>query len=362
MLLSSLSVEDFRSIAITNLSFHKNINIICGQNNAGKTTILEAIYFCSNLRSFKSISNKELIKKSSSYFKISLNFTQNSINNNIFLEKSLKSSKCLFNSKRITKNRLMLEFPCYSLVFGFNNILLNDSSYRRDFIDSGMFHVEPSSIKDQNEYDKCLRQRNYVLRSQKTESLSFWDKKIVECNDILSRQRLGYFKQLKHEFAQIIYDIKENIPEIYDDISSLELIYNKGWQRISFEEELVSNRARDLKVGHTSSGTHRSDFLITSKGKPVKESGSMSTLVLACLVIYLAKINVFHVKHGYKPILLIDDLFFGIDNKNLTTVVKLLVHSRGNIVLTAPNIYRDILKEISEKNQEIDLKTVGVFN
>ena len=88
----------------------------------------------------------------------------------------------------------------------------------------------------------------------------------------------------------------------------------------------------------------------------------MSTLVLACLVIYLAKINVFHVKHGYKPILLIDDLFFGIDNKNLTTVVKLLVHSRGNIVLTAPNIYRDILKEISEKNQEIDLKTVGVFN
>ena len=80
----------------------------------------------------------------------------------------------------------------------------------------------------------------------------------------------------------------------------------------------------------------------------------MSTLVLACLIINLAKINVFHVKHGYKPVLLIDDLFFGIDNKNLSTVVKLLVHSKGNIVLTAPNIYKNILEKICEENQDIE--------
>ena len=85
----------------------------------------------------------------------------------------------------------------------------------------------------------------------------------------------------------------------------------------------------------------------------------MSTLVLACLVINLAKINAFHVKHGFKPVLLIDDLFFGIDNKNLSTVVKLLVHSRGNIVLTAPNIYRGILEKISEENSDIEVKELG---
>ena len=85
----------------------------------------------------------------------------------------------------------------------------------------------------------------------------------------------------------------------------------------------------------------------------------MSTLVLACLIINLAKINVFHVKHGFKPVLLIDDLFFGIDNKNLSTVVKLLVHSKGNIVLTAPNIYKNILEKICEENQDIEAHNVG---
>ena len=64
-------------------------------------------------------------------------------------------------------------------------------------------------------------------------------------------------------------------------------------------------------------------------------------------------------KHGFKPVLLIDDLFFGIDDKNLRTVVKLLVHSRGNIVLTAPNIYKKILEKVCEENQELKLIAVG---
>jgi recombinational DNA repair ATPase RecF len=67
------------------------------------------------------------------------------------------------------------------------------------------------------------------------------------------------------------------------------------------------------------------------------------------------------VKHGYKPVLLIDDLFFGIDNKNLNTVIKLLIYTRGNVVVSAPNIYKDILEKISINNNEIELMNAGEF-
>ena len=50
-----------------------------------------------------------------------------------------------------------------------------------------------------------------------------------------------------------------------------------------------------------------SDFMVTSL-EAVRESGSMSTLILACLIINLAKINVFR-ETWHKPVLLIDDLF-----------------------------------------------------
>lgn len=341
------------------LSFDSAITIICGENNAGKTSLLEAIYLTSNLKSFKGVPNAELIRSSSNIFKISLNFMQNSLKNNIFVEKTLKSSKILYNDEKSTKSDISLLFPCYSLVFGFNNILLNDSSYRRDFIDTGMFHVEPESRKSFNVFEKVLKQRNFLLKSKKYDSIDLWDRQLIDANNKLSEYRESNFKCLKNHFSTIIESIKNKIPEIYNDISSLELEYINGWGSDCFDMVLKQNQSKDRSLGYTSRGTHRSDFIVTSLGKPVRESGSMSTLVLSCLIINLAKINVFHVKHGFKPVLLIDDLFFGIDDKNLRTVVKLLVHSRGNIVLTAPNIYKKILEKVCEENQELKLIAVG---
>ena len=343
-----------------NLSFNKPIVILCGKNNAGKTSILESIYLASNLKSFKPVSNNELIKKTSSSFKISLNFLKNSLKNNIYLEKSLKSSKCLYNNSRISKHDLTLAFPCYSLVFGFNNILLNDASYRRDFLDIGMFHVEPESIKAYNSFEKTLKQRNSLLKTKQYHALETWDTRLTQYNDQLSKLRTNYFTLLNKEFNNLISLMRDNTASLYEDVLSLNLRYFKGWDGNDFSKELEMSKSKDKNIGFTSKGTHRSDFTVSTMGKTVKEAGSMSTLVLACLMINLARINVFHVKHGFKPTLLIDDLFFGIDNKNLSTVVKLLVHSKGNIVLTAPNIYRDILEQISHENNDIALMDIGV--
>ena len=116
MHITSLSIQDFRSLTLLNIVFTKNISILHGHNNAGKTTVLEAIYFCSNLRSFKQLSNAELINTLSTNFKISLKFSKKSLNNTIYIEKSIKSSKCLYNNEKISKKILMNSFPCYSLV------------------------------------------------------------------------------------------------------------------------------------------------------------------------------------------------------------------------------------------------------
>ena len=308
--------------------------------------------------SFKSIKNDDLIKDANDFFKLSLNFSQNTINNNIFIEKSLKSSKCSYNNKKISKKALSSSFPCYSLVFGFNNILLNDSSYRRDFIDSGMFHVEPGSLDTLANFNKTVKQRNYLLKSKDTDNLDFWNQELVCLNSKLHSSRHNYFNLLNHEFNNIVSRLEKAMPGLYDEISTIKLSYKQGWAG-NFEEALSDSLKKDYNLGYTSLGTHRSDIELLSKEKLVKESGSMSTLVLSCLVMYLAKIRVFHVKHGFKPVLLIDDLFFGIDDKNLDTVIKLLVYSNSNIVMTAPNIYKGILAEISNTNESISILNIG---
>ncbi len=358
MHINSISIQNFRSINLLNLEFDTPISVICGHNNAGKTTILEALYFCSNLSSFKPVPNQELILESSKFFKISLNFTQNQLKSNISIEKSLKTAKCLYNNKKILKKRLMITFPCYSLVFGFNNILLNDSSYRRDFLDSGMFHVEHDTQKHYLSFVKSLKQRNFLLKAKKNDDIKFWTEELINANEILHHSRNRYFDLLNKEFVGILDSLRHDMPEIYDEISSIKLVYNKGWEG-SYKEQLDLGLSKDTALGFTSIGTHRADIKIKSRGKLVKESGSMSTLVLSCLIMYLAKIKTFHVKHGFKPLLLIDDLFFGIDNKNLETVIKLLIYSNSNIVMTAPNIYREILEEVCKANKKISIVDVG---
>lgn len=358
--INTLSIQDFRSLSLKTIHFKTPVTILIGNNNAGKTTILESIYFCSNLKSFKTTPNQELIKKGSDCFKISLNYTNKSLKNNIFIEKSLNVSKCSVNNKKISKKDLYNIFPCYSLVFGFNNILLNDSSYRRDFLDSGLFHVEQKSYTAISNFNKTIKQRNYLLKSKNLKDLEFWNKQLIDSNLVVNEYRSNYFTVLKSELHKIISLLKDTDHNIYNDISSIDINYYNGWGSELYKNVLEENTEKDINIGYTSSGSHRSDFTIISNNTPVKESGSMSTLVLSCLLVTLAKINVFHVKHGYKPALLIDDLFFGIDDNNLNTVIKLLVSSKGNIVVTSPSIYEEILSNVDQNNKEITLMDMGV--
>jgi putative ATP-dependent endonuclease of OLD family len=46
MYLKSLHIKDFRGIKETTVSWHKGVNVLVGENNAGKTTVLDALRLC----------------------------------------------------------------------------------------------------------------------------------------------------------------------------------------------------------------------------------------------------------------------------------------------------------------------------
>ena len=80
----------------------------------------------------------------------------------------------------------------------------------------------------------------------------------------------------------------------------------------------------------------------------------MSTQIISSLLVIISQAKVFHVKHKYNPIILIDDLFFGIDDKNLQLVINLLMSSKAQCFLTAPDLYRAKLEDIADnKNVKI---------
>ena len=77
----------------------------------------------------------------------------------------------------------------------------------------------------------------------------------------------------------------------------------------------------------------------------------MSTQVILNFCLCLAQARVFHVEHRHMPVMLIDDLFFGIDNKNLEVVIKLLNNSGQQCFLTAPDSLEERLLALETKPQ-----------
>lgn len=70
MLIESISLKNFRNFSDFSTSFKDGINVIYGPNGSGKTSILEAIAYLSNPRSFRSARDYQLIKIGEKFFEI----------------------------------------------------------------------------------------------------------------------------------------------------------------------------------------------------------------------------------------------------------------------------------------------------
>ena len=335
----------------------KLVNIIVGNNNAGKTSLLEGIYYCSSLKSFKSVSSDTLIQNNENTLKLLLNVNKISEKLSIYTQKSLTSPNVVkINDKRVNTKTLMLGFPCIALSFGVENIILQSSEQRRGFLDWGAFHVEPSHLYNFKNYTKTLKQRNSLLKKNDESGLDYWTEELCKQGLLLHNQRAEYFKDLNHEFINYIDKLTLLDESAYQDIKNTVIKYNQGWPYdSSLKSALSSSYRKDLIVRHTTAGPHRADVTFSSNKLDLKNISSMSTQIIVSLLLVLSQAEVFHVKHGFRPIILIDDLFFGIDDKNLRLVINLLVGSKTQCFITAPDLYKEKIKSLGENAEAIKL-------
>ena len=358
MIIDNYSAANLRSIDFISFVPGPNINLIVGQNNAGKTSILEGINVCSTLKSFKPVTTDSLVKGSKKELKIALNVTKNNDKHIISLEKSLKSSISIkYDEKRVSASKLSLSFPVIALSFGTENIINLGSDSRRSLLDWGAFHVEPSYLSLFKDYTKCLKQRNMLLRDKSSENLDYWTEKLCSFGESLNTKRKSYFVRLLDQYVHLInrFSVDKEV-DIYDDIKNTTISYYHGWNGTPAMIDAVNlSIEKDRALKYTTVGPHRADIIITANNELLKQTSSMSTQVIVSLLLMLAQCQVFHVEHEYRPILLIDDLFFGIDDKNLRLVINLLRELGAQCFLTAPDLYHEKLKSLDLEGKDTNI-------
>ena len=105
-------------------------------------------------------------------------------------------------------------------------------------------------------------------------------------------------------------------------MEELEILYEPSVTAGDFEQKLVQNRDRDLRMKLTSVGPHRDDFCVKVNGIDIRKYGSQGQQRTAALSLKLSEIYLVKKKIRDTPVLLLDDVLSELDSNRQTYLLE----------------------------------------
>lgn len=314
MYIKSLELQNFRNYKSLYLKLDKGTNILYGDNAQGKTNVLEAIYVAGTTKSHKGSKDKELIHfdEEESHIRMQIAKNVNDYQVDIHLKKN-KPKGIAINGIPIKKAREL--FGIVNIVF-FSpqdlNIIKDGPGERRKFIDFELCQLDGIYLNDLTNYNKCLNQRNKLLKD------IVYQPSLKSTLDIWDEQLIYYGSRIIHKRIQFINDLNQIIEKIHKNLTGqkeeMQLIYEPNTDEITYRELLLKNRESDCKIKTTSVGPHRDDVCVLIDGIDIRKYGSQGQQRTAALSLKLSEIQI--VKQIVKdtPVLLLDDVLSELDS------------------------------------------------
>ena len=148
MRLSQLYIKNFRNLKDTELTPVCGVNLISGDNASGKTSLLEAIYYLSHVRSFRTQYVTDLILRQAPYLQLVANIeTTDNIIIPFGIRRSRNKSEIRVNKQPVKRvSDIAAQFPVLAIHPDSYKLITGSPSQRRQYLDWGVFHVEHGRI------------------------------------------------------------------------------------------------------------------------------------------------------------------------------------------------------------------------
>ncbi len=336
MHLNSLTILQFKNYTKLKMAFGKQVVCFTGHNGAGKTNLLDAIYYCCMGKSYFHSTDQHNIQHGLDFFRLDVV---------INLDNEELKLKCVYQTgkrKELELNELAYDrlsdhvgrFPVV-IVTPDDNILINGpSDERRRFLDITASQIDHSYLNALQAYTRILTQRNALLK--KALETGRLDKSMLQVYD----DELALHAELIHQKRQaFVTELTPDFNSVYAAISGdreqVGLEYSSPLNERTLSEILKQNFERDRAMGRTSSGTHRDDLELMMDGHTVRRFGSQGQQKSFLIALKLAQYQLLYRHKGIKPFLLLDDIF---DKLDAGRSARLLHHisdtSFGQIFIT----------------------------
>ena len=326
MNITKIELLNFRNYKKKNFDNFSNLNIIIGKNAVGKTSIIEAIYLGSLAKSFKTNNDYALINNDSDFFKIKIHYFDYGPKKNleVYLDKNGKKTK--INSK--LQRRLSDFISQYRIIMLSPDelkLIKATPNTRRNYLNIQISQLHKEYLHYLNNYNNLIKNKNDYLKklmlnsNLDTRYLDVLDQKIVSEGLKIYEYRKKYIELINKYINDIFKNYEKNNQIFIKYISDYEI---NDYDKIL--AELKKNRKREINIGMTSIGVHRDDYEFIHNGNNSKEYSSQGLQKLIVLAMKLSEVQIFVNDYDIKPILLLDDLFSELDEKNRNNIFKSL--------------------------------------
>ena len=330
-----ITIQDFRNLTEQKVVFSPFINIVKGNNGSGKSSLLEALYYLSVGKSFRSSKLDSIINHNASNFTLFCLAGDKVHHHRIGVTREKNKTAVIKVDGEFIRSAARLANITPTLVIEPETFELLDGgpNNRRRYMDWGVFHVEHLFSRAWKHYTKSLKQRNTLLRRGRIERslLAPWDAQMIKTAELIDEYRHEYIVSL----VPVINDILEQLNHSMD----LDISYYRGWdKKTSFADSLDKSFIRDAASGHTHQGPHRADIKIKIGGLYADEVLSRGQKKILIFALILAQGQILKERLGRKSVYLIDDISAELDVEHRNNLCTYLEKIESQVILTVVDV------------------------
>lgn len=332
MNLQNIRLQNFRIHNDRDISLSSEVTVIIGDNGAGKTSVIEAIYLMLRGTPFRG-NDKTLVRDNLSWYRVDLAVDDELTNRSVIY----RDNKRQFTVEDKSSARLPTKYR-YPIVLFEPDILrlfTGSPSRRRDYLDGLLSQIDDNYRRVLHRYERALQQRNSLLKQSATDAEIFaWNVALSEYGSFIIDHR----QKLISRLAESINQTYQSIAQKDDTISiNYSAVYSSNIRQ-KLINELEVNIIRDRALGSTSVGPHRHDLDISFNGEPatsVCSRGEVRTIILALKFI---EAQIYQSATGKRPIILLDDVFSELDESRQKSLISSFRDNQ--IIITSTNMPR----------------------
>ncbi len=337
MIVSKLTLRNFRNYDHVELEFSPKLNVIVGDNAEGKTNIVEAIYYLSLARSFRTSEINDLIKERRQFATIEAVVDNLTTRKEIVALMTSSSKKVSCNGKQVRRISDLSKLINVIVFEPKDALMFHDSPLvRRNYLDINLSKKSPVYLENLIEFEKLLKERNSILKGEEIDKihLDVVTKKLIEVEEQIVRYRLAYISEINKILSKIVKAIKGDDDEAilnYNPFIRMDEQFSQACARA-----YARNLESDIKHKATQIGIHREDFSLSLNGKDIATHGSQGENRLVVIALKLAPYFLIE-DEGEKPIVVLDDALSELDYIHRQRLIR-FVAKMNQVFITATEL------------------------